>query len=155
MPPSREAREGAVHTGEAAQPLRGSALVPREQPAGPENDDDGQPPAPQRDGAARAFLGLGGRCGIQRRGHAGGSEEHTSELQSPCNLVCRLLLEKQINTRSQPCWTGADDDQIVKGLVRVCFELDLLGNLVAVVVVQLRPVGENYAWQFLRAEVPD
>src|SRR5256885_17269269 len=25
------------------------------------------------------------------------SEEHTSELQSPCNLVCRLLLEKQTN----------------------------------------------------------
>src|SRR5256885_12002974 len=25
------------------------------------------------------------------------SEEHTSELQSPCNLVCRLLLEKQQN----------------------------------------------------------
>src|SRR5256885_7127579 len=24
------------------------------------------------------------------------SEEHTSELQSPCNLVCRLLLEKKI-----------------------------------------------------------
>src|SRR5256885_13259379 len=29
------------------------------------------------------------RC-VQRR-----SEEHTSELQSPCNLVCRLLLEKK------------------------------------------------------------
>src|SRR5256885_13219620 len=29
------------------------------------------------------------------------SEEHTSELQSPCNLVCRLLLEKKkINLRS-------------------------------------------------------
>src|ERR1039457_7517451 len=27
------------------------------------------------------------------------SEEHTSELQSPCNLVCRLLLEKQNHTR--------------------------------------------------------
>src|SRR5205807_9337664 len=29
--------------------------------------------------------------------HCGGdrSEEHTSELQSPCNLVCRLLLEKK------------------------------------------------------------
>src|SRR5688500_19928682 len=27
------------------------------------------------------------------------SEEHTSELQSPCNLVCRLLLEK---TREMP-----------------------------------------------------
>src|SRR2546426_7316940 len=31
------------------------------------------------------------------------SEEHTSELQSPCNLVCRLLLEKkkkQVNVES-------------------------------------------------------
>src|SRR5256885_11803626 len=27
--------------------------------------------------------------------HAVRSEEHTSELQSPCNLVCRLLLEKK------------------------------------------------------------
>src|SRR5256885_16387212 len=27
------------------------------------------------------------------------SEEHTSELQSPCNLVCRLLLEKKNNER--------------------------------------------------------
>src|ERR1039457_3704148 len=28
------------------------------------------------------------------------SEEHTSELQSPCNLVCRLLLEKKKKTRN-------------------------------------------------------
>src|SRR2546426_2896402 len=28
------------------------------------------------------------------------SEEHTSELQSPCNLVCRLLLEKKKNNRT-------------------------------------------------------
>src|SRR5205807_3923042 len=27
------------------------------------------------------------------------SEEHTSELQSPCNLVCRLLLEKKKNEK--------------------------------------------------------
>src|SRR3989454_8695858 len=27
------------------------------------------------------------------------SEEHTSELQSPCNLVCRLLLEKKNSRR--------------------------------------------------------
>src|SRR5256885_12472124 len=27
------------------------------------------------------------------------SEEHTSELQSPCNLVCRLLLEKKKTTQ--------------------------------------------------------
>src|SRR2546426_7768393 len=32
--------------------------------------------------------------GSQRLGF-GRSEEHTSELQSPCNLVCRLLLEKK------------------------------------------------------------
>src|SRR5688500_19450357 len=28
------------------------------------------------------------------------SEEHTSELQSPCNLVCRLLLEKKKTTET-------------------------------------------------------
>src|SRR3989454_7648083 len=28
------------------------------------------------------------------------SEEHTSELQSPCNLVCRLLLEKKNKKRT-------------------------------------------------------
>src|SRR2546426_4281350 len=33
---------------------------------------------------------LGWRVQVQPR-----SEEHTSELQSPCNLVCRLLLEKK------------------------------------------------------------
>src|SRR2546426_4885778 len=51
------------------------------------------------------------------------SEEHTSELQSPCNLVCRLLLEKKkkkntnakdsaknyiINTRTQHNLTTAN-----------------------------------------------
>src|SRR2546426_6952288 len=30
------------------------------------------------------------------------SEEHTSELQSPCNLVCRLLLEKKKKTQPIP-----------------------------------------------------
>src|SRR5256885_6437054 len=33
------------------------------------------------------------RPGLAR--HWERSEEHTSELQSPCNLVCRLLLEKK------------------------------------------------------------
>src|SRR5256885_3088985 len=44
---------------------------------------------------------VGTKCGFGRR-----SEEHTSELQSPCNLVCRLLLEKKKNkterSRSMP-----------------------------------------------------
>src|SRR5256885_6167035 len=30
------------------------------------------------------------------------SEEHTSELQSPCNLVCRLLLEKKKHRQALP-----------------------------------------------------
>src|SRR5256885_6933575 len=34
------------------------------------------------------------------------SEEHTSELQSPCNLVCRLLLEKK-KKRPQQATTAA------------------------------------------------
>src|SRR2546426_2114858 len=39
---------------------------------------------------ADAISRLLGDPGLARR-----SEEHTSELQSPCNLVCRLLLEKK------------------------------------------------------------
>src|SRR5256885_4897707 len=35
------------------------------------------------------------------------SEEHTSELQSPCNLVCRLLLEKK-----------KDEDRVERGRPR-------------------------------------
>src|SRR2546426_8116952 len=42
--------------------------------------------------------------------HFGGvarSEEHTSELQSPCNLVCRLLLEKKKRAHDLPQCTRA------------------------------------------------
>src|SRR2546430_11474097 len=42
--------------------------------------------------AARA-----GRAVPRRPRHPGRSEEHTSELQSQSNLVCRLLLEKKKN----------------------------------------------------------
>src|SRR5256885_10306603 len=42
---------------------------------------------PLVDGDIRSGISRGGRVGRVR------SEEHTSELQSPCNLVCRLLLE--------------------------------------------------------------
>src|SRR5256885_12696230 len=38
---------------------------------------------------------LGWRAGCRARRR---SEEHTSELQSPCKLVCRLLLEKKKST---------------------------------------------------------
>src|SRR2546426_1289053 len=40
-------------------------------------------------GSTGKIASLGDRIKVTR------SEEHTSELQSPCNLVCRLLLEKK------------------------------------------------------------
>src|SRR5215467_15702050 len=41
------------------------------------------------------------RRGQRRQGRCPSrSEEHTSELQSPCNLVCRLLLEKKKKTNT-------------------------------------------------------
>src|SRR5688500_12772578 len=46
-------------------------------------------------------LDVGGFLGIGERRVAVRSEEHTSELQSPCNLVCRLLLEKKKRKRPQ------------------------------------------------------
>src|SRR5258708_26733815 len=40
----------------------------------------------------------------RRRVRQARSEEHTSELQSPDHLVCRLLLEKKkTNSKPQPC----------------------------------------------------
>src|SRR5256885_9831856 len=50
---------------------------PRFQPGGSDAEPARSPAAPSDRG-----------CSDRRR-----SEEHTSELQSPCNLVCRLLLE--------------------------------------------------------------
>src|SRR5688572_32633655 len=41
------------------------------------------------------YRGLGIRLRETGRGHRDRSEEHTSELQSQSNLVCRLLLEKK------------------------------------------------------------
>src|SRR2546426_5137459 len=60
------------------------------EPAGPRG-------GPQDQGRRRFGVGRGRRYrGSPRRAWRGRrSEEHTSELQSPCNLVCRLLLEKK------------------------------------------------------------
>src|SRR2546426_3164377 len=53
-------------------------------------------------GADRLLLRRGveieDRTGRQRLAR---SEEHTSELQSPCNLVCRLLLEKKKKNKNE------------------------------------------------------
>src|SRR2546426_8994294 len=53
----------------------------------------------RRGDALVVFNGEGGEFSAEltrvSRGDSRRSEEHTSELQSPCNLVCRLLLEKK------------------------------------------------------------
>src|SRR5256885_9161054 len=52
------------------------------------------------DGQPRKLISTASRNGYfftldRTNGKPVRSEEHTSELQSPCNLVCRLLLEKK------------------------------------------------------------
>src|SRR2546426_4785473 len=61
-----------------------------------------RPSVPMRMNALGAKTGDSGR----RR-----SEEHTSELQSPCNLVCRLLLEKK-NIPTPLAQKGYDDESV-------------------------------------------
>src|SRR5256885_10772875 len=60
----------------------------------------GMPPAAQRRARAlaakyRAEMALDELREAREMTQTHRSEEHTSELQSPCNLVCRLLLEKK------------------------------------------------------------
>src|SRR5256885_11043413 len=47
------------------------------------------------------------------------SEEHTSELQSPCNLVCRLLLEKK-KKNNIICDYMDNNRSIIVGSVHIC-----------------------------------
>src|SRR5256885_4903948 len=51
------------------------------------------------DALRRGAVNLTQMLAPARHGFARRSEEHTSELQSPCNLVCRLLLEKKKKCR--------------------------------------------------------
>src|SRR3989475_5857833 len=67
-----------------------SARVPQDGPA----QRIGEPLAPQQPHAPARVL-LGGRMRVVGIALVVRSEEHTSELQSQSNLVCRLLLEKK------------------------------------------------------------
>src|SRR5205807_10133194 len=62
---------------------------------------------------------IGGNSPAVRRRRAGRprSEEHTSELQSPCNLVCRLLLEKKKHS-------AGDDGPLIRETSTVLHRLD-------------------------------
>src|SRR5688500_8325012 len=69
-------------------PARGLALV---LPPGT-GTGAGRPMRPKR--SLRAAITPAGEAALRESARMR-SEEHTSELQSPCNLVCRLLLEKK------------------------------------------------------------
>src|SRR5256885_10840901 len=73
----------------------------------------------RRGAAQRVAVDVGNRQGVPqdpqaaaggaRPARAGRSEEHTSELQSPCNLVCRLLLEKKKQIQKRVCTPRLSD----------------------------------------------
>src|SRR2546430_10887352 len=56
------------------------------------------------------------RAALRHPRHAGRSEEHTSELQSQSNLVCRLLLEKKKKTKK---FVRAEMSSILLALLRL------------------------------------
>src|SRR5574337_1101903 len=77
------------------RPTRGSLTSPsylvRDRTLGPSLENNPEIPPSSREEGLRLLHGLA--TNLAR------SEEHTSELQSPLNLVCRLLLEKKKNEK--------------------------------------------------------
>src|SRR5256885_4206038 len=87
-----DGRHAMVMSVNASRPLKPSVMV----------HDAGVPAAQAPVLALELFPELGIRRGVapaqlprDALDYLSRSEEHTSELQSPCNLVCRLLLEKK------------------------------------------------------------
>src|ERR1039457_5855030 len=78
------------------------------------------------------------------------SEEHTSELQSPCNLVCRLLLEKKI----QPNFVALRRLRIVEDLEECDAGVELDGACPAVPAFRVRRqiFSGSFFFFFLRRE---
>src|SRR5256885_2523118 len=77
-------------------------------------------------------------CGQRRCGRLGSersprSEEHTSELQSPCNLVCRLLLEKKKKNLTNDLEYGQLERRpLVMVLITVLFSRVSIGDVLTV-----------------------
>src|SRR5256885_7424029 len=70
--------------------------------------------APARGPARAVAVGIRDRP-VDSRRQEPRSEEHTSELQSPCNLVCRLLLEKKkiiARRRPQTEWYASEQSNL-------------------------------------------
>src|SRR2546426_6368239 len=87
--PTRRSSDLHTHEGAADEQL------PKSGDRGPQGGEGAPQTHPERDHrAARAQIADDAERQGGERQHDR-SEEHTSELQSPCNLVCRLLLEKK------------------------------------------------------------
>src|SRR5688500_19318638 len=79
--------------------FRSVALRGGDGDGGDESSEEQESSGPQVGGGVP--VGERGRSGPVAGGGGGDrSEEHTSELQSPCNLVCRILLGKKKNIKS-------------------------------------------------------
>src|SRR5256885_8280843 len=65
-------------------------------------------------------------CQCPSRPAAARSEEHTSELQSPCNLVCRLLLEKKKKNHNPTVIRYRFDAHVI---LRQSFDIHLGSNI--------------------------
>src|SRR5256885_5582835 len=87
------------------------AALPTPRPAGPPE------PARRAPAAGSVSASTASRAGTTRSR----SEEHTSELQSPCNLVCRLLLEKKKKQLGLP---GQQDNRLLMYLDYLTTSLD-------------------------------
>src|SRR2546426_2699178 len=74
--------------------LNTNSLTKAQQPSQPQQPS-GSPAAAQTPAAAPSDPAAQIDQLIKKANEQMRSEEHTSELQSPCNLVCRLLLEKK------------------------------------------------------------
>src|SRR5256885_4017691 len=99
----------------------------------------------------RCLLGL---LGAELSSIPGRSEEHTSELQSPCNLVCRLLLEKKKNAncrRRGPASVTAVVDVLVGSAGEAC--RFAIAGMVVLVDSVLLPVGWVRTEEALSGEV--
>src|SRR2546426_12514919 len=88
-PPGGSARATRRVSRRRARPAGAPRARPPLQPGGRASGNPPHRPA----GCAPAARQKGRKT--YTRAASGRSEEHTSELQSPCNLVCRLLLEKK------------------------------------------------------------
>src|SRR5256885_12824112 len=90
MRPRRRDSQKAGNVGQVERSTRYRNLVNPFEPVRIFSDD-------QVENKHLAALGILERQGMRVLSR---SEEHTSELQSPCNLVCRLLLEKKNTHRT-------------------------------------------------------